>query len=341
MSPTLLQTAAMHLKRAVPLMLKHSIPTTPTNYALWYTYVGEQNPTLNQKLDTIISQYSTCPPIDSEQLYRQFVADPTQLDVRNMRQNLDAMATELSQSLTDTRSDASTFQNRIKGHFDKLHRVEDEGFSVEQVLDLVRNFVKEADDIRSSTEYFTEQLARAQSEITSLRHRLEQTEKDMLFDALTSCLNRRAFDEDLAGLLTQSPQGTCLILLDIDHFKAFNDSYGHQLGDLVLKAVAKRVQEACRDGAKLYRVGGEEFGILVPGSQLMRVRQLAEAIRRSLEKLSVKDRRSGNIIDNITASFGVAQWQAKQSSTQVFEVADNLLYQAKNLGRNRVMPMAP
>ncbi|MFB2803260.1 GGDEF domain-containing protein [Shewanella seohaensis] len=340
MSRDLLQTAALNLKKAVPLMLKHQIPTTPINYALWYTYVGEQNPALNAQLDTVIAHYNTCPPVSSELLFRQYVADPVELDVRDMRLNLEAMATELSQSIRDTNLDATEFQTCINTNFAKLNGIEEGALSVEQVLDLVRNLVKEADNIRSSTEYFTSQLQKAQTEIDALKQKLEQSEKDVLYDALTGCLNRRAFDADLAGMLAQAPEGTCLILVDIDHFKAFNDNYGHQLGDQVLRAVSKRLQEACRDGCKLYRFGGEEFAIIVPKSQLRIARQLAEAMRRGLEKLSLKDRRKDQRIDNITASFGVAQWQEKQVAIHLIERADMLLYEAKRLGRNRVMPMS-
>ena len=340
MSRELLQTAALNLKKAVPLMLKHKIPTTPINYALWYTYVGEQNPTLNQQLDTVIAHYNTCPPVSSELLYRQYVADPLELDVREMRQSIEAMVTELSQSLKDTNLDANEFQSRIDSNFAKLNRIEEESFSVEQVLELVRNLVKESDNIRTSTAFFTGQLQKAQTEIDALKLKLEQTEKDVLYDALTGCLNRRAFDTDFSGMLTQAPEGTCVILADIDHFKSFNDNYGHQLGDQVLRAVAKRLQEACRDGIKLYRFGGEEFAIIVPKSQLRIARQLAEAMRRGLEKLSLKDRRKDERIDNITASFGVAQWQDKQTGIQLIEKADKLLYEAKRLGRNRVMPIS-
>lgn len=339
-SPTLLQTAALHLKMAVPLMLKHRIPTTPVNYALWYTYVGEKNIELNQQLDAVIAQYQTCPPVSSELLYRQYVADPVELDVREMRQSLDAMVTDLSQSLRDTNLDATQFQSRIASNFDKLNGIENAALSVEQVLTLVRNLVKESDKIRSSTEFFTGQLSKAQTEIDALKKKLEQTEKDVLFDALTGCLNRRAFDSDFAGMLAQAPQGTCLILADIDHFKTFNDNYGHQLGDQVLRTVAKRLQEACRDGIKLYRFGGEEFAILVPQSQLRVARQLAEAMRRGIEKLSLKDRRKEQRVDNISASFGVAQWSEKQTGMQLIEATDKLLYDAKRLGRNRVMPIS-
>ncbi|MGL5360892.1 MAG: GGDEF domain-containing protein [Shewanella sp.] len=339
MSQELLQIAAQNLKKALPLMLKHRIPTTPTNYALWYTYVDEQHPALNLQLDTLITQYNTGPPVSSELLYRQYVGDPQALDVREMRQNLDAMVCELSQSLKDTHADTTQFQSRFEHNLAKLNRIEDAGVTIEQVIDLVRNLVKESDRIRANTTFFSTQLQRAQTEIDALKQKLQQTEKDVLYDALTGCLNRRAFDEDFSGMLTQAPEGSCIILVDIDHFKVFNDSYGHQLGDQVLRAVAKRLQEFCRDGSKLYRFGGEEFVILVPKSQLRIARQLAEAMRRGIERLSLKDRKSDKPVDHISASFGVAQWQAKQSGIQLIEQADKLLYEAKRLGRNRVMPI--
>lgn len=340
MSKEIMLQAASNLKKAVPLMLKHQIPTTPTNYALWYAYVSEQVPELNVRLDTLISQHKTCPPSNSELLYREFVSDPVEVDVLDMRQSLEAMVTELAHSLKDTNLDATKFQRRIDSNFDKLNSIEEEGVSLEKVLGLVRNLVKESDDIRSSTQYFTGQLSKAQQEIEALKQQLEQSEKIVLYDALTGVFNRRAFDNDLKGALSQAPDGLCLILADIDHFKVFNDNYGHQLGDQVLKAVAKRLQEACRDGVKLYRYGGEEFAVLVPNSQQSKARHLAEAMRRGLEKVSLKDRRKDVRINNITASFGVAQWNKNLKNNEIIEIADKRLYEAKRLGRNRVMPIS-
>lgn len=339
MSEELMKIAAANLKKAVPLMLKHQIPTTPTNYALWYTYVGEKAPELNKAMDQVLSEYQTCPPSRSELLYREYVSDPVELDVRQLQHNLEAMVIELSQSVKDTNRDAGIFEQQVKTNFDKLSKLEQEALSLEQVMDLVRNFVSESEKIRTSTSFFVTQLEKAENEIHELRERLAKTEKDSLHDALTGALNRRAFDADLSGILAQQAEGCCLILVDIDHFKAFNDNFGHQLGDLVLKSVAQRLGDFCRDGAKAYRFGGEEFAIIVPGSQLSRARHLAESLRRGIEKLSIKDRRKGGTVDSITASFGVSQWEEGVSQHQLIEKADALLYEAKRLGRNRVMPI--
>lgn len=339
MTQSLLQQAAQYLKKALPLMLKYQIPTTPTNYALWYTYVGEQNLQLNAQLDEVISQYQTCPPTTAEVLYQQHIGDPKDLDVSNLRQNMDAMTTELAQSLKDTSVDTDAFRNKLEANFGKLSLLEQEAISLEQVMDMVRGLVKESDDIINSTAYFTRQLDKAQQEIEALRQRLSTAEHDVMYDALTGCFNRRAFNLDISALLQQSPEGTCLILSDIDHFKDFNDTYGHVLGDQVLRAVAKRMQENCRDGIKLYRFGGEEFAVLVPKSQLRIARHLAESLRRSLEKVTVRDRKQHASVGNISASFGVSEWQPKDTVAGFIERTDQFLYEAKRLGRNRVMPI--
>ncbi|ABZ76304.1 diguanylate cyclase [Shewanella halifaxensis HAW-EB4] len=340
MANPLLKESASKLKKAIPLMLKHQIPTTPTNYALWYAYVGEKSPKLNLYLDQVVSQYSTCPPSHSERLYREFLSDPIELDIVDMRLNLDAMVTELSQSLKDTNLDANQFHSKIKNNYNKLNKIESDGFTIEEVLSVIKNLVQDANEIRVSAQQFSEQLARAQSEIDTLKLQLKQSEHEMHFDALTNSLNRRAFNKDLKGIIELHPQGLCLIIADIDHFKVFNDTYGHQLGDQVLKAVTKRLTEACQDGTKLYRFGGEEFALIVPKSQLGRARQLAESMRRSLEKLILKDRRKGDTINNISASFGVAEYQLNDTDNQLIERADKQLYEAKRLGRNRVMPIS-
>ncbi len=339
MSNELLREAAAKLKKAVPLMLKHQIPTTPTNYALWYAYVGQSSPELNKQLDEVVNQYSTCPPSQGERLYQEYLSDPIELDVIELRQNLDAMVTDLSQSLKDTNVDANQFQSKINNNVERLNKIENEGFSIDEVLSLVKSLAGDAADIKNSTLHFTEQLAHAQSEINQLKIQLKKSEHDMHYDALTGALNRRAFNKDIKGLVEQNPQGLCLIITDIDHFKLFNDTYGHQLGDQVLKAVARRLGESCHEGSKQYRFGGEEFALLVPKSQLGRARQLAESMRRSLEKLVLKDKRKDQRVDNIRASFGVAQYQDKDSDSTLIERADKQLYEAKRLGRNRVMPI--
>jgi diguanylate cyclase len=130
-----------------------------------------------------------------------------------------------------------------------------------------------------------------------------------------------------------------LVLLDLDHFKSLNDNYSHLLGDSVIRAVSNRLKSISRDGVSAYRYGGEEFALIVPNKDLRLARHYAENTRRLIEKISVRDKQSGQTVSSITASFGVAEFQGKESATSLIARADKLLYEAKQLGRNRVMPI--
>lgn len=129
-------------------------------------------------------------------------------------------------------------------------------------------------------------------------------------------------------------------MLDIDKFKIFNDSYGHQLGDQVLKAVSRRLKESCREQMQAYRFGGEEFAIILVNKNHSTARQHAETLRRSIERISVLDRRNGERINTITASFGIAEKSRAETAEEVICRADTFLNDAKKLGRNRVLPLS-
>ncbi|RKF13319.1 GGDEF domain-containing protein [Alginatibacterium sediminis] len=332
--------SAANLKKAVPLMMKHQIPTTPKNYALWYSYVEGNRPKLNQAIETLESSNSVISPSIQEGLFESHISEPLSVDHETTRINLEAMVQELSSSMLDTNTDTTQFQNKINENFAKLDRIESDPMPIEQVMALVRDFVSQAHQIQQSTSFFSDNLQQAQKEIAQLKQKLETTTVDALHDSLTGILNRRAFDKDLNNYYQIGHDKLCMILIDIDHFKAFNDEYGHLLGDQVLKAVARRLNDSVREQVRLYRFGGEEFAILVPNSTLRSARHLAESMRRAVEKLSLRDRRKNRNIDNITASFGVAAFDHKTKSPKdLIAEADKQLYEAKNLGRNRVMPI--
>lgn len=151
--------------------------------------------------------------------------------------------------------------------------------------------------------------------------------------------NRHAFDTELSKHLKSSNKGLSLILGDIDHFKAFNDKWGHFLGDQVLKSVGKRFIQNMRNGATDFRFGGEEFAILIPNSNFLFARNFAETLRRSFEKSPLKDKRTEQKINKISVSFGVVECEKGESLSRFIGRADAHLYDAKRLGRNRELPL--
>ncbi|MGY3882367.1 GGDEF domain-containing protein [Aeromonas veronii] len=338
MSKDTFAQSAAYLKQAVPLMIKYQIPTTPDNYHLWYNYVAASMPELNQAIDQAVKMQGTCSLTTCERLYHQYLAAQDEKQMEAMKLSLAAMANELGHSMQDAISDTGMFQEMLDKSFDKLSRIDDEGFSLEDTMGILRELVRESRDVRMSTMHFRNQLSNAEKEIKELRAALNETRKLANEDALTNLLNRRAFDLELEGLI-RSQHPFSLILADIDRFKNFNDEYGHLLGDQVLRAFSKRLRDACKEGVTAYRLGGEEFAMLVPHRSLALARQMAESMRRAIERMSILDRKSGRRIDHITASFGVGEFNGQESADCLVERTDKLLYKAKELGRNRVMPL--
>ena len=128
----------------------------------------------------------------------------------------------------------------------------------------------------------------------------------------------------------------CLALFDVDQFKAYNDTYGHQAGDQVLQAVAAQLRDRARSGDALYRYGGEEFLCIFPEQSPAMARLAADRMRSGLEALAITH--AGNAPGVLTLSAGVAMLDAgdTRSVDEVLKEADEALYRAKQLGRNRV-----
>jgi diguanylate cyclase len=325
------------LKKTIALLLKHRIAAIPINYTLWYNYVGNESRELNEQLDSLVAEDRPFSELQAKALYRDFLAEKEEVDAWELRQSLEAMIIELNNSITDTRTDANQFHQALDKGFEDLERIEQEGLTLDKIMNTVRSFIKESQNMRRSTLDFNNALSRAQEEIDTLKQELEQSKKDALYDALTGLHNRRFFDSDFAEL--RDNPDVCLIMVDIDHFKAVNDKYGHQMGDIVLKVVAKKLKECCHENANAYRFGGEEFAILMRNTQLRSALHLAEVMRHTIEKVNVMDRRRNIRLESVTASFGVAQNQPGDQRNDLIERADKLLYDAKQLGRNRVMPI--
>ena len=152
-------------------------------------------------------------------------------------------------------------------------------------------------------------------------------------DKLTGAFNRHKWDEQIKGELALANRGHhfSLILLDIDHFKKINDSYGHDMGDKVLKHLVNTLRSRLRETDMLFRIGGEEFAILLRDTKGEDAARLAELLRRNIEMLNESD------FPSFTISLGVTDYHDMDDQERMMKRADILLYEAKHAGRNRVM----
>lgn len=165
------------------------------------------------------------------------------------------------------------------------------------------------------------------------RHVKDALEEMVNNDSLTGIYNRRFFTEFLRSEIERSERYKkvfCLIMLDIDFFKKINDTYGHDVGDKILKELTSVIKSCVRKSDLFARVGGEEFAIIVPETDLEAAMQLAEKIRLKVAE---------NIFTNdlkVTISLGVSQYLVQDDNNTIYKRSDNALYKAKANGRNRV-----
>jgi len=198
----------------------------------------------------------------------------------------------------------------------------------------LRNLAARLSELESSNRTLREELLKAQSKISEQTVRLQDAVSQAMRDHLTELPNRRSFDErlkELHSMLQRHETPFCLLMIDLDHFKRLNDTYGHDTGDSVLRVAAHVMAEACRYEDVLFRYGGEEFAVLAPQTDLAGAAELAERIRKNVEKASVNFH--GNAI-KFTCSVGLAEAHAGDSRDELIRNADEALYVAKNAGRN-------
>ncbi|WP_315923760.1 GGDEF domain-containing protein [Mesorhizobium sp. SP-1A] len=195
-------------------------------------------------------------------------------------------------------------------------------FGVFFIYPLIRKQVREEGKLRAMT--------------LSLSERSETLEQAALTDALTGMQNRRYFDDALKEYIAEfrrigRPVG--LMILDLDHFKQVNDTYGHDVGDEVLRVVANCLKNMTRYHDVAARLGGEEFAVVTPNMESPVLERFAERIRKAIEATPVL---AGSTRLRVTTSVGLAVWDGKEAAEEFFRRADKQLYKAKRQGRNRV-----
>lgn len=328
--------AAIFLRKAVPKMIQNKIVPNPYNYTLWYAYYSMNFPELNRELDYILDRFGTCPGSMSEKLFLKYViGDDEDADSLKevFQQAVVGIVDSLSESIEATARQSHTFSKALHTNIDALASNVQTGDFSAALHDLTEN----ANGLCQINDAFQGEMSKAQIEIQSLREQLKESKKQANTDSLTGLNNRRVFDSRYLQLIDDGELiEIALIMMDIDKFKMFNDTHGHLMGDQVLKVVGQMLKVECAEPIMAVRFGGEEFAILCPGLSARDAQKIAENLRVKLSSIILSNRRTGEKLPPVTASFGVSVTQGEEVLNQLVERADKALYTAKESGRNRV-----
>jgi len=210
--------------------------------------------------------------------------------------------------------------------------------SVSEVRTMLENVLSETRSMQDRTKKLEKALDDSTKELASISDHLVTARRQALTDGLTGIANRRCFDERLQELTAEAVKednSLCLLIGDIDHFKAFNDTHGHRVGDQVLKQVALTLTQCIKGRDLAARYGGEEFAVILPETDLIGAEKLSDQIREAISKKRIRMKNSGELLGSITMSIGATRYVPNESTTAMIERADRGLYRAKREGRNR------
>lgn len=318
-------------------MLKNGIESTPHNYTVWYSYVSGLLPELTRSIDTMIAEGRPFTEQVCAELYERFFDTHRQFGLlQQTSANFERAVEQVMRCINTAARDAQAFNKTL----DDASAGLGDGVGEESVRAIVANLLVETQRAAEKNQTLEARLSESSGEIAQLRENLEVVRREALTDALTGIPNRKFFDTRLrecAAASLESGEPMSLLLLDIDYFKKFNDTYGHQVGDQVLRLVAKTLTECLKGRDTPARYGGEEFVIILPQTRLENAVTVAEQIRRTMARHKVVRKDTGADYGIIAISVGASVYQAGEPLQALIKRADAALYHAKHTGRNRVV----
>jgi diguanylate cyclase len=322
-------------KAALDLMGECAVVSTPENFELFYAHVSGENPAITQIMGAAIAAKK---PFTAELLQdlrlRCLSGARAALAMDAVGSNMSAVIGDVLGKLEASVRDTADYKKTLSAASGEL-----EG-SPADIRKLVEGLIAATREMEQRAKSLEGELQASSAQVNELRDKLDNVRKESLTDPLTNIANRKAFDDAVKSAIEavqHDGEEATLLLCDIDHFKKFNDSWGHQTGDQVLRLVASCLSENTKGRDTAARYGGEEFAVLLRGSGLMAGAHVADQIRQTVETKKLVKKSTGDVLGTITISIGVAQFAPGESAETVIRRADACLSGAKHSGRNLVI----
>jgi diguanylate cyclase len=330
-------------RKALDAMEKHKVWPTALNFELWVHYVAAKDSPLGSEIAQMIESGEAFTDSVGEALAAQYL--PKAKLNEEILDAGDALSKELdsvSRAIESARESSEAYGEQLATASQSL-----DAEDTTQIKVMVDTLTTATQRVQRENKSLETRLADTTAEVGRLKEHLEAVRRDAMTDGLTNLANRKAFDEALERACDQAEsrgETLTLAVLDIDHFKGFNDTWGHQTGDQVIRYVASVIGRAGEAPRFAARYGGEEFALIFPGENAKAALAVLEHIREEVSSRILKRRSTNEDLGAITVSAGLAERRMGEAITGLVERADGALYASKRGGRNRTSaadPLAP
>ena len=322
-------------------MAQRTIAPSPTHYLIWYSHCSGCYPELSERLRRIEDKGEAFTEGRLAELHERFFGTGRQVRLLDETcQRIELTMNHLLVQVGGVSRDAGAYGDKLATFSSELDQVR----QAPDVQALIGHILVETRAMQGRARRLEVDLGQSSQQIEELRTDLAKAQRDANTDSLTGIANRKYFDYEFGAAAEESrlkKLPLSLLFADIDHFKRFNDTHGHQVGDQVLRLVAQVLTSSVKGRDLAARYGGEEFAVLLPQTDLEGARHLAEQIRRTVANSRIRLKSNGRHLGAITLSVGCAQYDPREALSDLIRRADEALYQAKRQGRNRVIAAPP
>ncbi len=309
----------------------------PRNYEIWYVYATGYNSPLNKIINETLARNGKLTKSDLEQIYETYLSQIKTTDrIDKVGARVIGEIDDVMKLITQALGMSASYDSSLSGATQKLALAQDR----DQVQAVIESLVTSTREMRETNMALEDRLTLSKSEISNLQQSLEAIRAESLTDPLTGLGNRKYFDRSIEIAVQNAlanGEPLSLLMFDIDHFKSFNNSYGHLTGDQVLRLVAMSLKQTIKGQDITARYGGEEFVVLLPNTAMRQALTVADHIRRAIMSKELKKKSTGEILGRVTISVGVSMLKPDDDTNSLIERADACLYAAKRNGRNRVI----
>ncbi|HKR17587.1 MAG TPA: GGDEF domain-containing protein [Rhizorhapis sp.] len=314
-------------------MFAHDLDLTPLNFGLAYDYVTGNDRAIEQAVRAIIMEKGKLTNSQAETILAEASQDEITPEAMNeMLDSVEANLGQLSDLVKMSQHEANHYGDQLQAQVRDLAIPGKAGPVMSQLIALTQSMIDKSRAVEA-------QMRESQKQTRLLKKNLDHARKVAEQDHLTGLPNRRAFEailREAAARAQASGKALSVAFCDIDHFKQINDVHGHDVGDRILKFVGKLLADISNDTCHVARHGGEEFVMLFEGQSTKAACEIVDAARIDLSQRTLVNKTTGERLDRVTFSAGIANVAAYEDSREALRAADAAMYDAKADGRNRV-----